>query len=111
MDEPNPEGLKTTLTLSLCDGYRTQKYWEQWLEKMPAVKEACMFNGVHIRLELDMKNYSVRSTAYYKHPTEIANAFFLSGWMYGKAEIPLKISSIFQAVSYTHLTLPTICSV
>ena len=63
---------------------------------MPAVKEACMFNGVHIRRELDMKNYSVRSTAYYKHPTDIANAFFLSGWMYGKANIPLKISNIFQ---------------
>ena len=96
IDEPSPEGFKTTLTLRLRDGYRTQNNWDKWIKKMPVVKDYCSFNGVHLARELDTKNYSVRSTAYYKRPHEIANAFFVSGWIYGQSNINLEISEIFE---------------
>ena len=95
-DEPDPEGFKTTLTLRLRTGYRSHKYWERWLAKMSAVKQASMFNGVYLKRDLDMANYSVRSTAYYRRPADIATAYFLTGWMYGRANIPLEITDIFE---------------
>ena len=96
IDEPNPEGFKTSLKLSLRAGYRSNQNWENWIDKMPEINEGCMFHGVHLARELDMENYSVRTTAYYKHPSEIASAFFVSGWIYGFSNIPLEISEIFE---------------
>ena len=96
IDEPSQEGFKTTITLRLRDGYRTQNNWENLIKKMPAVKDSCAFNGVHISRELDLNNYSVRSTAYYKRTQEIVNAFFVSGWIYGQSNINLEISEIFE---------------
>ena len=95
-DEPDPEGFKTTVTVRLRTGYRSRKYWERWLSKMSAVKQACMFNGVHLKSDLDMANYSVRFTAYYRRPSDIATAYFSTGWMYGRANIPLEITDIFE---------------
>ena len=96
IDEPSPEGFKTTLTLRLRDGYRSQTNWDTWIKKMPAVKDYCTLNGVHLSRELDMKNYSVRATAYYNRPHEIATAFFVSGWIYGQSNINLEIADIFE---------------
>ena len=33
IDEPSQEGFKTTITLRLRDGYRTQNNWENWIKK------------------------------------------------------------------------------
>ena len=95
-DHPNPKGFKTSLTLRIREGYRSKKNWEKWLDKMPDISEACMFHGVHLSRELDMKNFSVRTTANYNKQSEIASAFFYSGWIYGNLNIPLEISDIFE---------------
>ena len=55
-----------------------------------------LFNGVHMRRELDLANYSVRTTAYYRRPADFAAAFFTAGWMYGRANIPLETTDIFE---------------
>jgi len=93
---PNPQGLKTSLTLRLREGYRTKENWEKWLGKMPDINEACMYHDVHLSRELDMNNFSVRTTASYKNQSDIAIAFFCSGWIYGNVNIPLEISDIFE---------------
>ena len=95
-DEPNPQGYRTTMNVRLRPGYRSRKYWEKWLAKSEAVKEAMLFNGVHMRRELDLANYSVRTTAYYRRPADFAAAFFTAGWMYGRANIPLETTDIFE---------------
>ncbi len=95
-DHPNPQGFKTCLTLSLRKGYQTKQNWEKWLDKMSDISEACMFHGVYLSRELDMKNFSVRTTAKYHKQSEIASAFFYSGWIYGNLNIPLEISDIFE---------------
>ena len=93
---PNPQGFKTSLTLRLREGYRSMENWGKWLDKMPDISEACMFHEVHLSREMDMKNFSVRTTATYKKQSEIASAFFYSGWIYGNLNIPLEISDIFE---------------
>ena len=95
-NHPNPQGFKTSLTLRLREGYRSKENWEKWLDKMPDISEACMFHGVYLSRELDMKNFSVRTTAKYSKQSEIASAFFYSGWIYGNLNIPLEISDIFE---------------
>jgi len=95
-NHPNPKGFKTSLTLRIREGYRSKKNWEKWLDKMPDISEACMFHGVHLSREIDMKNFSVRTIAKYKKQSEIASAFFYSGWIYGNSNIPLEISDIFE---------------
>ena len=95
-DHPNPQGFKTSMTISLREGYRSKENWIKWLDKMPDISEACMFHGVHLSRELDMKNFSVRTTAKYNKQSEIASAFFYSGWIYGNLNIPLEISDIFE---------------
>ena len=96
IDEPSPEGYKTTLYVRLRTGYRSRKYWEKWQEKSKAVKEGMMFHGVHMTRDLDIENYAVRTTAYYRRPADFANAFFIAGWMYGRANIPLETSDVFE---------------
>ena len=96
IDEKKPEGYQTTLKVTLRDGYRTNKYWEKLIIKMPDVSEACIFHGVHVNRELDKENYSVRVTAFYNNQSDIAAAFFTAGWIYGNSEIPLEISDIFE---------------
>ena len=96
LDEQQPEGYKTSMNVRLRTGYRSRKNWEKWQEKAKAVKEAMMFHGVHMRRDLDIANYAVLTTAYYKHPADFANAFFIAGWMYGRANIPLETSDVFE---------------
>ena len=96
IDDAKPAGFKTTMKVRLRPGYRSRKYWEKWLAKSEAVKEAMLFNGVHMRRELDLANYSVRTTAYYRRPADFAAAFFTAGWMYGRANIPLETTDIFE---------------
>ena len=96
VEEPRAEGYKTTMNVRLRTGYRSRKYWEKWQEKAKADKEAMMFHGVHMRRDLDIANYAVRTTAYYRRPADFANAFFIAGWMYGRANIPLETSDVFE---------------
>jgi len=95
-NHPFPQGFKTSLTLRLRDGYQTEENWIKWLDKMNDISEACIFHGVHLSRKLDMENFSVHTTATYKKQSEIANAFFYSGWIYGNLNLPLEISNIFE---------------
>ena len=95
-EDLSPKGFKTTMKVRLRSGYRNQKMWNKWLEKSKSVKESAMFYGVHVVRELDIKNYTVRMQAYYKNPADFASAFFSAGWMYGRSNIPLEVTDVFQ---------------
>ena len=96
VDENMPGGYQITVKVNLRDGYRDKENWEKLIEKMPDVSEACMFHDVHVKRELDVGNYAVRVTAFYKTQADLATAFFTAGWIYGNAEIPLEFTEVFE---------------
>ena len=59
----------------------------------------------------DLEIISKRDGSGIRYEDLIGTWKFYSVWKKGSEEIDNISSSILQAVSYTHLTLPTICSV